>query len=67
LGAADLSAKHLQLVAEHQYLDVLGAVVSRPCEKASHRAGNQGEEEQHPRMLRIGEVEGESGFPTPTR
>jgi len=28
---------------------------------------NQGEEEQHPRMLRIGELEGESEFPTPTR
>ena len=63
---ADLSAKHLQLVAEHQDLDVLGAVIRRACDKASHRAGDQGEEEQHPRMLRIGELEGESEFPTPT-
>jgi hypothetical protein len=38
----------------------------RACDKASQRAGDQGEEEQHPRMLRIGELEGESEFPTPT-
>ncbi len=62
LRTADLSAKHVQLVAEYQDLDVLGAVIRRACEKASHRAGDQGEEEQHPRMLRIGELEGESEF-----
>jgi len=28
-------------------------------QETSHRAGDQGEEEQHPRMLRIGELEGE--------
>jgi hypothetical protein len=42
-------------------------VIRRACDEASQRTGNQGEEEQHPRMLRIGELEGESEFLTPTR
>ncbi len=62
---ADLSAKRLQLVTEYKDLDVLGALVPRACQEASQRAGDTGEEEQHPRMLRIGELEGESEFPTP--
>ena len=33
---ADLSAKHLQLVAEHRDLNILGAVIRRACDKASH-------------------------------
>ena len=64
---ADLSAKHLQLVTKYKDLDVLGAVIRRACDNVSHRAGNQGEEKQHPRMLRIGELEDESEFLTPTR
>ena len=52
LRTAHLSAKHLQLVTEHQDLDVLGAFASRSCERASQRAGDEGEDEQHPRMLR---------------
>ena len=63
---ADLSAKHLQLVTKYKDLDVLGAVIRRACDNVSHRAGNQGEEKQHPRMLRIGELEDESEFLTPT-
>jgi hypothetical protein len=66
MRTAGLSAEHPQLVAERQDLDVLGAVIRRACDKAGDRAGDQGEEEQHPRVLRIGELEGESGFPTPT-
>ena len=59
---ADLSAKHLQLVTEYKDLDVLGALVPRACQEATQRAGDTGEEEQHPRMLRIGELEENRSF-----
>jgi len=61
-----LSAKHLQLVTKYKDLDVLGALVSPSRDGASQHAGDKGQDEQHPRMLWIGELEGESEFPTPT-
>jgi hypothetical protein len=53
-------------VTKYKDLDVLGAVIRRACQEASRRAGNQGEEKEHPRMLWIGELEDESEFPIPT-
>ena len=66
LRTAHLSAEHLQLVTEHEDLDVLGAFASPSCERASQRAGDEGEDEEHLRMLGSGWSEGESEFPTPT-
>ena len=41
---------------------VLGAVIRRARDTASHRADDQGEEKQLPRMLRIGELEADRSF-----
>src|SRR5438874_13065303 len=62
-----LSSNDGQLVTKHGVLDLERRDGRSPCELAQDPPGDcVGQEEEHPRMLRMKMTAGESDFPRPT-